>query len=81
MWWNGLAWILLGISVSFFYFGLGHLLFWLGFQKVGHRWVAMSIAGDFGLAKGIRKWLVENCPYSKSHCAECRLWTCDGVEF
>lgn len=74
-------WVLAMLSVSFLYYGLGRLLFWLGFRESGFNMVAMSIAVDFGFDKGTRKWLVENCPYGKSHCAECRLWTCDGVEF
>lgn len=72
-----LFWVSFFLFYHILYFILGRLFFMLGFRKVGHALVAMSIAGDFGLCKKVRKWLFDNCPRGYS-CDECKLWTCDS---
>ncbi len=56
---------------------VGHLLYKFGCHKVGHKMVAMSLAGDFGLCKAQRKWLIDHCPHS-FNCSSCSNWTCSG---
>lgn len=70
--------LLLGFIVgdSVFYF-LGKVLFLCGAKSVGHYFIAVSLAGTFGLFKKQSKWLLENCPCDYC-CDKCRRWTCPG---
>ena len=61
------------------YYFVGRLLYRLGFKRIGHCMVAVSIAGDFGLFKQTRKWLKDHCCYEeKPETKRCNLWTCDN---
>lgn len=51
---------------------LGLLLMKSGVKKLGHYFMAMSLA-----PLPVRNTdLVEKCPYNQENCNACRLWTC-----
>ena len=61
-------------NILFYFFGI--LLYSFNLKRIGHYFVAVSIAGDFGLCKRVRSWLASHCP---GRCPEkCSLWTCSN---
>ena len=75
-----LLFILISPLYSILYKILGIILFKFNkTKKIGHYLVGMSIAGDFGNCRKIRKWLYVNCPYNY-HCENCKIWTCKNTK-
>lgn len=60
--------------IEILYYLFGRFFYFIGFKKLGHEMVCMSVAGDFGLCKKVRLWIIENCP--DRECAICKKWTC-----
>ena len=51
---------------------IGQILMKLGAKKIGHYFMAMSLAPN-----PVRNTdLIEKCPYNQENCDKCGLWTC-----
>lgn len=70
-----LSFILINVFCDILFYLLGRSFYCFGKRKIGHYFVGISIASDFGNAKKTRKWLFDKCPY-EYNCNTCKIWTC-----